>query len=136
MAAEPPPSTSSEQPAIAPDTAGYGLETQSAPESPKVQAEASMGVVAPSPKGELAGVKSKEEAHTTREAGGRTFERRDEAWVQAGYAGQNTVKLMPDSKKLRKLQSEHEELADVIALGGRVIFRVNQDWYELRAPRD
>ncbi len=147
IASEPPAEmpmldAASEETATASDINGYGLEAQSVPKSPRMAADALAASPPPSPPppsvlgGEGSGAKPAEPSRTLRETAGRTFEWRDGTWVEAGYAGQKTVKLMPDSKKLGQLQSEHEDLADVVALGGKVIFRVKQDWYELRAPQN
>ena len=62
---------------------------------------------------------------------GRTFELRDGGWRETGYEGRGRIKLARDSVALRHLIKRHAEVAALLELRERVIFRVERTWYEI-----
>jgi len=65
---------------------------------------------------------------------GRTFLRKDGVWRQKEYRKQTTVGLVHGGKALRDLIAKYNELAAITRLKGRVVFRVDDTWYELIPP--
>jgi hypothetical protein len=62
---------------------------------------------------------------------GRTFVRKGGVWRQKEYRKETTVSLVHGGQALRKLVTKYKELAAITRLEGRVIFRVDDTWYEL-----
>ena len=73
-------------------------------------------------------------AESRRTIAGRVFNFRDGAWRQKGYRKQNTVLLERDSEEVRTLTERHPDVAEILALHDRVIFRLDDTWYELPGP--
>jgi anti-sigma factor (TIGR02949 family) len=69
-----------------------------------------------------------------RMAAGERFALQDGIWTQAGYKGQKTVPLTPGSVELRNLTEQHKKLSEILALGGRVIFKIGGAWYKVEPP--
>ena len=62
---------------------------------------------------------------------GRSFELRENIWVEKGYEGEETITLYQDSAPLRQLTERHSDLSKIAALGERVIFRLEGKWYQI-----
>ena len=73
-------------------------------------------------------------SESRRTIAGRVFNFRDGTWRQKGYRSQKTTVLERDSEELRTLTERHPEVAGILALGDRVVFRLDDTWYELAAP--
>lgn len=74
-----------------------------------------------------------ERAPVRKQVGDATFTLRDGVWVQSDYGGQETVKLARQSAETTRVLAAHEELAGVLELGERVVFKAGDTWYELQA---
>jgi len=72
-------------------------------------------------------------AASRRTIAGRVFNFREGIWRQEGYRRQKTTLLKRDSEVLRKLEERHPEVAEILALHDRVVFRLDDTWYELPA---
>lgn len=66
-----------------------------------------------------------------KDAAGRTFEYRDGVWCQRGYENQETVRLARGSAELDRLRTTHKELAEILAVGERVVFQLDEQWYRV-----
>lgn len=59
----------------------------------------------------------------------------DGAWRPSrSYQDQPTTDLVPDSLEFHRLQFAHPEIANVVDLGGEVIFQLEDQWYRFKAP--
>lgn len=72
----------------------------------------------------------------TRQVADRQFVLRDGVWEEEGYRGQPTKLLERGSKVLDDLTREHPGLADVLALGERGVFRLDEIWYRVEPAAD
>ena len=64
-----------------------------------------------------------------------TFYFVDDRWVQAEYEDDTeTKKIDLFSQSYFELLDKHAELAKVLALGERVVFRIDETWYETVEP--
>ena len=70
-------------------------------------------------------------ALSAKTAGGHTFKFRGGVWYQKHYRDQDTIVLEPGSEKLRDLLARHPPLAEILALGERVVFRLEGKWYRV-----
>lgn len=59
------------------------------------------------------------------------FEFRDGVWQQIGYTGQSVTVVRRGTDAFTRLQMEQKNLADIVALGERVVFRLGETWYRI-----
>jgi hypothetical protein len=73
-------------------------------------------------------------ALTPKSRDGILYSYRDGAWRSSGYQDQPTQDVQPDSLAHHRLQFDHPEIANIVDLGGEVIFKVEEQWYRFKAP--
>jgi len=70
------------------------------------------------------------------EAAGRRFAFHEDRWEQHGYAGQDTTPVYRGSERFSDVSETVEGMAEIAALGPRVIFRHEDTWYYLQPAEE
>ncbi len=66
----------------------------------------------------------------------RTFEWREDTWVEKGYKGEKTTLLKRGAKSFSDFFKKHKKLEKIPALGTRVIFRLDKTWFLLSSSEE
>jgi len=94
-------------------------------------AEMKAGTFAPSALAPYADRRGRSEHDMVRYVGDAAFYFADGRWVEAGYDGKaETRKIEPYSTAYFALIGKHPGLGKVLALGERVVFRLDGVWHE------
>jgi len=72
-----------------------------------------------------------------KQVGSRTFYFVEDRWIDAEYDSKGeTRKIELFSDAYFDLIAKHPEVAKILALGERVVFRIGETWYETQPPAE
>jgi hypothetical protein len=115
----------------APDTSGGGYGRGAKTETSGRRA--GYGGAAPSaaPAEDKEALSEERSVPESKRMAGREFRKDGSRWIQAGYEGQEAASLARDSDAWGALLSKEPALADLAALRGEVVFRIDDGWRRL-----
>ncbi len=62
---------------------------------------------------------------------GRVFEKKNGDWIQRGYENESLKSIRRDSPEWKQLVIKESKLSDLAKLEGRIVFELDDSWYEL-----
>jgi hypothetical protein len=70
-------------------------------------------------------------AEDTAKRAGRAFHKKAEDWIQDGYKEESRTKVIRDSETWNQLVKKEIGLREILKLDGRIVFKLEDTWYEL-----